>query len=147
MKRFLLFLCLGMLGTSFAQSEKDWQNLSKDYCKGFNKCIKGLSETTRDALVDSGETGASLEELFVNAMTNDPTGFQKDVEILVELPISLLELTSTLGKKYEGVFNGATVDEIDQQYLKRLKGMKGCEVSRAMIQIGIREEEKIDEEE
>ena len=141
MKKFILPLLVMTvaLGSCNMANDDDYKNLSKDMCDCVNKNGKDLSDGMRDVLIKSGKDGSQMETLMQEHFMKDPAAAAQDISALEKIGTEMDACVADLEKKYDKIYTTDKEDEVKKKVLDILAKEKGCELTYALMQIGLRE--------
>lgn len=141
MKKFILPLLVMTvaLGSCNMANDDDYKNLSKDMCDCVNKNAKGMSDGMRDVLIKSGKDGSNMEALMQEHMMKNPEQGMEDINALTKIGEGMDACVNDLEKKYKDIYTNDSEKEVQEKVIAILKAEKGCELTYALMQIGLRE--------
>lgn len=137
----LLVLTLA-LGSCNMANDDDYKNLSKDLCDCVNKNAKDISPKMREAIIKSDASGAGIEKVMSDAITNDPVQGMKDYNAIMALVNGMGTCVNDLEKKYKDIYTNDTEAEMQKKLMDIFKAEKECDLTYAIMKMGLEEQKK-----
>ena len=144
MKKFILpLLVLTLaLGSCNMANDDDYKNLSKDLCDCVNTNAKDLSPAMREAIIKSDASGSGIEQVMTEAMAKDPEQGMKDYTAIMTLVNGMGTCVKDLEKKYKDIYTNDSEAEMQKKLLEVFKQEKGCDLTYAIMKMGLEEQKK-----
>jgi hypothetical protein len=122
--------------------EEDYKNVAKDLCDCAAKSSSAISPGMNKAIVDMSKTGGDIEAVMKTRAEADPMMAIKDAEGLMSYATTLQKCTKDLEGKYKNLQTLDQDKDVQDKMLKAFEEQKGCELTAAMMKLGLKESAK-----
>lgn len=121
-------------------SREDYVELAQDMCGCVESNAKGLSPGMREVLIKSGYDPSQMEALMQEFMMEHLEEGMNDIEVLQNIGDGMDKCVNKLSKKYKNIYSHQTEEEIQAMLVDILGEEKGCELTYALMMIGLNSE-------
>ncbi|MFM7662472.1 MAG: hypothetical protein ACKO6A_07395 [Bacteroidota bacterium] len=143
MKKALIFSAtIAILSACNLAGDDDYKMVAKDLCDCTNKTSSGVSPKMKKAIIDVSKNGGSMEAAMQKMAEDDPTALMNDTEGLMKYASDFEKCSKDLEKKYDKLKTLDDDKEIQDKFLKAFEGASNCELTTAMMKIGLKESAK-----
>jgi hypothetical protein len=143
MKKVILFTAgLALLSACNLAGDKDYKMIAKDLCDCSNKSSSLVSPKMQKAIITASKNGGNIEAAMQKMAEEDPTALLADTEGLMKYAADFEKCTNDLEKKYDDLKTMDEDKEIQDKFIKAFEESSNCELTTAMMKIGLRESAK-----
>jgi len=143
MKKALIFVAtIAVLYACNLAGDDDYKMIAKDLCDCTNKTSSGVSPKMKKAIIDASKNGGNMEESMKKMAEDDLTTLMNDTEGLMKYSSDFEKCVKDLEKKYDKLKTMDGDKEIQDKFLKALEESSNCELTTAMMKIGLKESAK-----
>jgi hypothetical protein len=143
MKKAVLFsAAIAVLSACNLAGDDDYKMVAKDLCDCTNKTSSGVSPKMKNAIIDVSKNGGNMEEAMQKMAEDDPTALMNDTEGLMKYATEFEKCTKELEKKYDKLKSLDDDKEIQSKFMKAFEESSNCELTTAMMKIGLKESAK-----
>jgi hypothetical protein len=142
--RKVFYLTAGLMIFSACNmaGEEDYKNVAKDLCDCTAKSSSAISPEMSKAIVESSKSGKDIEAVMKAKAEADPMLALKDAEGLMKYASALQKCTKDLEGKYKDLQTLDKDKEVQDKMLKAFEEQKGCELTAAMMKLGLQQASK-----
>lgn len=138
-KIYLIGFGVAMLSCNVA-SEADYNAMADDMCGCFNEATKGVSPEFKNAIIKADKENKDLEVIMTEMAETNPEQLLKDAAAFEKATANFEECGTKLEKKYDAVYTTESESEIQSHIVKVLQKRAGCELTVALVNMGLKAE-------
>lgn len=122
--------------------DDDYKNVAKDLCDCSSKSSSAVSPDLQKAIIEASKNGGDIDEAMKKIANEDPIAAMKDAEGLMKYATDFEKCSKDLEKKYKDLKTLDKDKEIQDKMIKAFEESSNCELTTAMMKIGLRESSK-----